>query len=91
MMEDTSDRYTDVRTGKRLTVYAQDLPELREKEKQIAKDMEDNILTDGAIKKRRSTRYLSVIWQLVSWLILQEVSLLCSCLGKQSKRRDWKY
>ena len=25
-------RYTDVRTGKRLTVYAQDLPELREKE-----------------------------------------------------------
>ena len=44
-------RYTDVRTGKRLTVYAQDLPELREKEKQIAKDMEDNILTDGAIKK----------------------------------------
>ena len=44
-------RYTDARTGKRLTVYAQDLPELREKEKQIAKDMEDNILTDGAIKK----------------------------------------
>lgn len=44
-------RYTDIRTGKRLTVYAQDLPELREKEKQIAKDMEDNILTDGAIKK----------------------------------------
>ncbi|HBG4837477.1 TPA: site-specific integrase [Clostridioides difficile] len=44
-------RYTDVRTGKRLTVYAQDLPELREKEKQIVKDMEDNILTDGAIKK----------------------------------------
>ena len=44
-------RYTDVRTGKRLTVYAQDLPKLREKEKQIAKDMEDNILTDGAIKK----------------------------------------
>ena len=34
-----------------MTVYAQDLPELREKEKQIAKDMEDNILTDGAIKK----------------------------------------
>ena len=24
-------RYTDVRTGKRLTVYAQDLPKLREK------------------------------------------------------------
>ena len=44
-------RYTDIRTGKRLTIYAQDLPELREKEKQIAKDMEDNILTDGVIKK----------------------------------------
>ena len=28
-------RYTDVRTGKRLTVYAQDLPELREKEKRL--------------------------------------------------------
>ena len=36
-------RYTDVRTGKRLTVYAQDLPELREKEKQIAKDMETSV------------------------------------------------
>lgn len=35
---------------KRLTVYAKNLPELREKEKQIAKDLEDNILTDGAIK-----------------------------------------
>ena len=44
-------RYTDIRSGKRLTVYARDLPELREKEKQIAKDLEDNILTDGAIKK----------------------------------------
>lgn len=44
-------RYTDIRTGKRLTVYAMDLPELREKEKQIARDMEDNILTDGAVKK----------------------------------------
>lgn len=44
-------RYTDKRTGKRMAVYAQDLPELREKEKLIAKDMEDNILTDGAIRK----------------------------------------
>ncbi len=26
-------RYTDVRTGKRLTVYAQDLPELKRKRK----------------------------------------------------------
>lgn len=44
-------RYTDIMTGKRLTVYAMDLPELREKEKQIARDIEDNILTDEAIKK----------------------------------------
>ena len=36
---------------KRLTVYAKNLPELREKEKQNAKDLEDNILTDRAIKK----------------------------------------
>lgn len=44
-------RYTDIRTGKRQTIYAQDLPELREKEKQIAKDIDDNILTDNVIKK----------------------------------------
>jgi len=44
-------RYTDIRTGKRKSIYARDLPELREKEKQIAKDIDDNILTDGAIKK----------------------------------------
>lgn len=44
-------RHTDIRTGKRQTIYAQDLPELREKEKQIAKDIDDNILTDNAIKK----------------------------------------
>ena len=44
-------RFTDIRTGKRRTIYAQDLPELREKEKKIAKDMDDNILTDNAIKK----------------------------------------
>ena len=44
-------RYTDVRTGKRRTIYARDLPELREKERKIAKDMDDNILTDSAIRK----------------------------------------
>ena len=42
-------RYTDIRSGKRLTVYAKDLPELR-KGKADCKDLEDNILTDGAIK-----------------------------------------
>lgn len=44
-------RYTDVKSGKRQTIYAGELPELREKEKQIAKDLDDNILTDTAIKK----------------------------------------
>ena len=44
-------RYTDVKSGKRQTIYAGDLPELREKEKQIAKYLDDNILTDTAIKK----------------------------------------
>lgn len=44
-------RYTDRRSGKRLTVYAGDLPELREKERQTARDMDDGILTDGAVKK----------------------------------------
>lgn len=44
-------RYTDVKSGKRQSIYAGDLPELREKEKQIAKDLDDNILTDTAIKK----------------------------------------
>ena len=44
-------RYTDVKSGKRQAIYAGDLPELREKEKQIAKDLDDNILTDTAIKK----------------------------------------
>lgn len=44
-------RYTDIKSGKRQTIYAGDLPELREKEKQIVKDLDDNILTDAAIKK----------------------------------------
>ena len=43
-------RYTEV-TGKRQTVYAGDLPELRAKEKQIQKDLDDNILTDASAKK----------------------------------------
>ena len=44
-------RYTDISSGKRQTIYAGDLPELRIKEKQIAKDMEDSILTDNAVKR----------------------------------------
>lgn len=42
-------RYTDI-TGKRQTIYAGDLPELRVKEKQIQRDLDSNILTDSAIK-----------------------------------------
>lgn len=44
-------RYTDSRTGKRQGIYAHDLVTLREKEKQIAKDIEDGILADRATKK----------------------------------------
>lgn len=42
-------RYTDI-TGKRRTVYAGDLPELRQKEKQIQKDLDDGIHTDAITK-----------------------------------------
>lgn len=44
-------RYTDARTGKRHTIYAAELPELREKEKQLAQDLDENILCDTAVKK----------------------------------------
>lgn len=43
-------RYTDI-TGKRKTIYAGDLPELRQKEKQLQKGLEDEILTDLSVKK----------------------------------------
>lgn len=43
-------RYTDL-TGKRKTVYANDLPELRQKEKKIQNDLDDHILTDHSIRK----------------------------------------
>ena len=43
-------RYTDI-SGKRQTIYAGDLPELRLKEKQIQKDLDDSILTDTSVKK----------------------------------------
>lgn len=43
-------RYTDL-SGKRCTIYAGDLTELRIKEKQIQKDLDDNILTDLSVKK----------------------------------------
>ena len=38
--------YKDERTGKRLAVYSPDLAELRKKEKEINKDMDEGILTD---------------------------------------------
>ena len=46
-------RFTDSRTRKRRTIYAKDLPELREKEKEIAKDIEDNILTGITLLRMR--------------------------------------
>lgn len=44
-------RYIDSRSGCRQTAYAKDLPELRIKEKQIEKDLDDSILTENAAKK----------------------------------------
>ena len=44
-------RYTDIRSGKRLTVYAKDLPELRERKSRLQKTWKITFLTDGAIKK----------------------------------------
>lgn len=44
-------RYTDVYTRKRKTIYANDLPELRRKEKVIEKDINDNILSDATTNK----------------------------------------
>ena len=43
-------RYTDKKTGQRKTIYARDLPELREKEKSVLSDVEDNIRTGGNVK-----------------------------------------
>ena len=43
-------RYTDKKTGQRKTIYAGDLPELREKEKSVLSDVEDNIRTGGNVK-----------------------------------------
>lgn len=58
-------RYVDKRTQKRCTVYADDLPELREKEKKIAQDEYDGILTDVQIKNitlnELFERYLTTI------------------------------
>lgn len=44
-------RYTNERSGKRCTIYADDLAQLRLKEKQVEKDLEDNIITDSVAKK----------------------------------------
>ncbi len=43
-------RYTDL-SGKRQTVYEKTLPLLREKEKQIQKDLDNGLLLDSSIKK----------------------------------------
>lgn len=44
-------RYTDKKTGKRRSLYANKLVELREKEKAVSIDIFDGILTDSSIKK----------------------------------------
>ncbi len=44
-------RYTDAKTGKRHNIYAPTLAELREKEKKIRKDQDEDIVTDGSVKR----------------------------------------
>lgn len=44
-------RYKDEITGKRNSVYAMELAELRELEKKINKDMDDQLITDASVKK----------------------------------------
>lgn len=44
-------RYKDEITGKRNSVYAMELAELRELERKINKDMDDQIITDASVKK----------------------------------------
>ena len=44
-------RYKDEITGKRNSVYAPDLASLREMEKKINKDMDDQLITDASVKK----------------------------------------
>lgn len=43
-------RYMDEKTGRRVTIYDSDLAVLREKERQIAREIEDGIVTDRAVK-----------------------------------------
>lgn len=44
-------RYVDERTGNRETIYDTELTSLRERERQIAREMEDGIMTSLAVKK----------------------------------------
>ena len=44
-------RYIDERTGKRVTVYSNDLADLREKEREIRRAMEDGLNTTSEAKR----------------------------------------
>lgn len=44
-------RYTDEKTGKRKNIYSRDLAQLREKEKQLLKDINEDIVTDVGVKR----------------------------------------
>lgn len=44
-------RYTDKASGKRQSIYAKDLAELREKEKALTLDLHNNLQTSGTVKK----------------------------------------
>ena len=58
-------RYKDPRTGKRVAVYAADLPELRRKEREIQRAIEDGLNTTAEAKKANLNmlyeRYMSIL------------------------------
>ena len=61
-------RYIDQRTGKRVTIYNNDLAELREMEKKVQREVDDGLVTTSDMKKLDVNtlfeRYLS-LWELV--------------------------
>ena len=60
------------------------------KEKQIAKDMEDNILTDGAIKKMTLNTLFERYMATRELADTTRVSYV-RAWENRGKRRDWKY
>ena len=53
-------RYKDEITGKRITIYDMDLASLREQEKKVNKDMDDQLITDTSVKKLTVNAYQEI-------------------------------